>query len=77
MRLISITAENFKGLACRIVFGRVYDFPDARHVRSLPGFRREKRLLGAASDSGLLALCLELLRVRLPPDADEPVRIRL
>ena len=63
--------------SCRLVFGRVYDFPDARHVRSLPGLRREKRLLGADSDSGLLALCLELLRVRLPPDADEPVRIRL
>ena len=42
----SDTAEDFEGLACRVVCRRVYDFPDARHVRSLPGFRREKRLLG-------------------------------
>ena len=73
----SDTAEDFEGLACRVVCRRVYDFPDARHVRSLPGFQREKRLLGADSDSGLFALCLELLRVRLPPDADEPVRVRI
>lgn len=32
---------------------------------------------GLASASGFFALCLELLRVRLPPDADQPVRLRL
>ena len=34
----SDTAENFKGLACRVVCRRVYDFPDARHVRGISGF---------------------------------------